>query len=632
MPAAYEADMPAVRFQRRPQLCAALKACLFMTFILAGARQLKAQVASAKTIDYSANPKLFPNILTPYKQRLIPPVDLTNTGTASQMIHDGKLELSLPQLEALVVENNLAIAADRYNNSFAQADLLRAKGGQAARGVDTAGAVIPDQFFSAAIGAGVGNVGGLGGIGLTGSVSGTTRTLALTPRGAYDPTLIFNFSWDRTTSPLNTLVVAGVPSVANTTAFYQFGWQQAFTTGTSFAVTLSNQTQFSTQQRLIYDPDIISRITIALIQQLTNGFGFEVNRRFETAARNNISVVRNWFLQQVDAVLQQAANAYWDLVSAQEQLQATQAALDSARTLYANEQKEAAEGILAPLDVLTAQAQVASDERDRTIAQTNIQQQELTLKTFFSKQVSGALADAQVVATDPLPEPQVTDIPPIDQALSTAEQNRPELSQAEGNLANEKLAVDVARNFLKPTVNIFGYFASAGLSGTGHSFQGGLSQELTQLIEGNYPEYAFGLSLTIPLRNRSALADSARASLDERQASISLQGTSNQIGVQVRNTVVGLRQAAAQVSAAINAVHYNKQALDATERKLPLGLATQYDVILAQRDLLAAQLLEVQALAAYAKAQVAMDQSMGILLEKNHISADDAVRGRISHD
>ena len=89
------------------------------------------------------------------------------------MIHDGKIELSLQQLAAAVIENNLSLAIDRYNNYFAQADLLRTKSGQAARGVDSAGAVIPDALFSSAIGAGVGSTGGLGGsIGGAGAITG----------------------------------------------------------------------------------------------------------------------------------------------------------------------------------------------------------------------------------------------------------------------------------------------------------------------------------------------------------------------------------------------------------------------------------------------------------------------------
>ncbi len=118
------------------------------------------QTSQPQKSDYSTNPRWFPNILSPYKPQRTQPPDLTNSKSLSEMIRDGKIELSLERLAAMVIENNLNLAVDRYNNYFAQADLLRTKSGQAARGVDSAGALVPDALFSSAIGAGVGGGGG----------------------------------------------------------------------------------------------------------------------------------------------------------------------------------------------------------------------------------------------------------------------------------------------------------------------------------------------------------------------------------------------------------------------------------------------------------------------------------------
>jgi outer membrane protein len=589
--------------------------------------------------DYSSNPEWFPHIFAPYKQRRVPPADLANSKTLADMIHDGKIELSLDQFAAAVVENNLILAADRYNNYFAQADLLRTKAGQAARGVLGAAAGVPDALQAAAIGAGIGNIAGLGGIGLTGSISGLQRSLALQPRGAYDPTFIFNTSWDRTGNPLNTLIVAGLPAVTTDTAFYQFGWQQAFTSGTSFAVALSNQRQYSTQLGLIYDPDVITRMSVSFVQQLSNGFGFTVNRRFQLVARNNVRLVREWFLQQVDTTLAQAEESYWNLVSAQEQVRATQEALDAAQRLYEDNKKQAAVGTLAPLDVITAQSQVAASQRNLVVAQTNLQQQELTLKNFFSRQITDALGSAEVVATDPLPEPQPNDVPPLDEAIATAARNRPEVPQAETNVQNDQVAVKVSRNFLKPTFNAWGFFASAGLSGnhfittpagTPALIEAGLAQELNQFINFQYPEYAFGATLTIPIKNRSAQADNARATLLEQQAELSLQSTQKQVGFEVRSANIRLMQAKAQVSAAISAADFSRQSLDAEQKRLSAGISTPYNLVLQQRNLLDAELAAAQARATYANALVEMQRSMGVILEKSNISPEDAVRGQIN--
>ena len=619
---------------------APLKFIFLMVMILLAVQASLGQTSQPQKSDYSANPRWFPNILSPYKPQPTPPPDLTNSKSLSEMIRDGKIELSLQRLAAVVIENNLSLAVDRYNNYFAQADLLRTKSGQAARGVDSAGAVIPDALFSTAIGAGVGGGGGQGGsVSGVGGITASPKSQTVSPRGGFDPDINFQFSWDHTTSPLNTLVVAGSPVVTTNTTFFSFGFVQAFTTGTSLSVDVANQRQSSTQQSLIYNPDVITRMSVIGVQQLTNGFGRAFNRRFQTVARNNVEFVKQWYLQQVNTTLAQAENGYWNLVSAQEQVRSTEQALQAAQRLYEDNKRQAEIGTLAPLDVVSAQSQVASTQRDLIVAQTNLQQQELTLKNFFSKQIAGSVGDAQIVATDPLPTPQDSDILPLDQALATAARNRPEVPEAEANLRNNQVAVKVTQNFLKPTFNVFGLFATAGLSGNQFIrvpgevpvlVRGGVSQELNQFISVKYPEYAIGFALTIPIKNRSAQADNARAGLQERQSEISLQSTENQIGIEVRTASINLMQAKAVVAAAASAVDFSRQTLDAEQKKAAEGLSTPYNIILDQRNLLEAQLAEVQARASYANALVEMELSTGVLLDKSRISAEDAIRGRIT--
>jgi outer membrane protein len=589
--------------------------------------------------DYSANPKWFPNVISSYKQPRVPPADLANTKSLSDLIHDGKIELSLAQFATAVVENNLTLAADRYNNYFAQADLLRTKSGQAARGVSAANVNIPEALSSGAIGAGVGTVGGLTGtVGSIGAITGSAKSLTIGARGVFDPTFLFNVSWDRTVSPLNTLVVAGSPVVTTNTDFLEFGYQQAFPTGTSFSVDLANERQNSTQSSLIYNPDVITRLSVSVVQELTNGFGLTVNRRFETVARNDIEITKQWFLQQVDTTLAQAEDSYWNLVSAQEQVKATQQELQAAQQLYENNKMQEEVGTLAPLDVVTAQSQVASSQRDVIVAQTNLQEQELALKFFFSKKVTDVIGDAEIVATDPLPDPQDADVPPLEDALSTGARNRPEVPQAEKNLLNDQVAVKVSQKSLKPTFNIFGTFASGGLSGNQListpggvpiALTAGLAQELNQLVNFRAPEYAIGFDLTIPIKNRSALADNARSSLQERQDKIALQSTENQVSLEVRSARINLIQDKSQVTAGVAAVDLSRQTMEAEQKKLAAGLSTPYNIILDQRNLLQAQLAEVQARATYANALVEMARSTGVIREKSHIEPEDALRGKI---
>src|SRR5580704_11940669 len=267
----------------------------------------QAQAAGSEIPDYSQSGRYFPQIFRPYAVQQIPPPDLKNTKSLSDMIHEGHIELSLRDLIRAVLENNLDIAAARYNYFIAQTDLLRAKSGQAARGVP--GAPIPDQIFVGALGAGTGTVGSAGGIGATGSITGQVRSLNIQSAGLYDPYVLINASWDRTTSPLNSTAVSGVPTVTPTTAFFSFYFQQAFTQGANVNVSVNNQRQSSTQLGLLYNPDVITRISISAVQPLLNGYGFAFNRIFITVAQNDLDITKEIFRQQVTNTLAQAENS-----------------------------------------------------------------------------------------------------------------------------------------------------------------------------------------------------------------------------------------------------------------------------------------------------------------------------------
>lgn len=551
----------------------------------------------------------------------VPALKLQNSERVLNLIRDGKLRLSLADLSAVVRENNLDILSAVYGNAFAETDILRAKGGGAPRG--GTGILIPSSLFSGAIGAGVGSTGGLSGGGGAGGISGGARAVTVRPAGSFDPSIILNFSIDHTASPLNTIRVSGIPNVITSTTALQTRYVQAFTTGTSISISFNNQRQGSNQEFLRFNPSFISSFSFSFTQQLLNGFGWAVNRRFLDVANNGRQIAEETFRLQVNTTLAQARSLYWDLVAARDDVRAAEKSLAVARQLYEDNKARLEIGTVAGIDVVTTESEVAARTRDLVIAQTSFQMSQEQIKTVLSRELDPALASAAIEATDPLPDPKDLDLPRVADALAAAMRNRPEIHQAEGNLLNQAIAIKYSRNQLKPTLTVFGLYSGSGLYGDSVisdpaggppiRLPGGITQALHQTFAANFPEYAFGFSFTIPLRNRSAQADNMRARLEERQAESALQGTRNSIALEVRQAVIGLVQAKAQVEAAHKTVDLTDKLLKAEEEKLLSGLSTPYDVIRIQRDLLVAQLSEVQAGAGYAKALVELDRSTGVL-------------------
>ena len=607
---------------------------------------LRAQDAQGNAFvrDYSKGPNWFGHFTAPYRQQPIPPISLENSPRLKDLIHDGKLEISMADALALAIENNLDISVERQVVPMSQTDVLRASAGSAARGFS--GATIPLGLTAGALGVGVSTAVAGGGIGNAGGISGGGGAVNIPPVGTFDPTINYNFSWDRTVEPLNTLVVAGVPTVTGYSASHSGSYTQLLPSGTSFFVSLNGLRSSSTQQSLLFDPAVATRMSMGFNQPLLSGLGFKPNLRFLLVARNNENVSGAIFQNQLQQTIVQVENAYWDMAQFQQNVKVAQDSLAAAQSLYENSKRQAEVGALAPLDVVSAESAVAASQRDLVVARTNLQIQEITLKNLLSKRIDADLESAEIVTTDPLPEPRDSDIPALQDALADAERNRPDLKTAQMNLQNEQISVQYTANNLLPTGNVFGQYASVGLQGDcivtaratcnttglapGTVVPSGTSTSLSQMARGNFAEESVGFALTLPIKNRSAQADNLRAQFEMQQTQLTLQALRNQAELTIRQAMIGLVQGKAQEEAAHQAAILAQQSLDAEQKKLGVGASTFYNVVLRQRDLTTAEYAETEAADAYAKALVAIDEARGATLDRNGITFNDALNGTIT--
>src|SRR5437667_12415192 len=203
--------------------------CVLMATLLS-ATAVHAQQAIASNPsslpNYIMGPSWFPSVFKPYQQELIRPLVMENSPRLHDLIRNGKLRLSMADTLSLAIENNLDIAVQRFLHPIAEADVLRASSGQAARGID--GALVPSGLQQGALGVGVNQFQGAGGVGSAGGISGGGGAEQIPQVGTFDPSVSVNFSLDRTTTPLNTLQVAGVPRVNTTSTAITTSYTQMF--------------------------------------------------------------------------------------------------------------------------------------------------------------------------------------------------------------------------------------------------------------------------------------------------------------------------------------------------------------------------------------------------------------------
>jgi outer membrane protein TolC len=583
--------------------------------------------------------------------------NMSNSELLRLLTSDGKLHLSVSDAIALALENNLDIAIARYQPAYAQTDLLRSKSGGAPRGVQ--GAFGSSALFSGAIGGGLSSSGG--GSSLSAGGAGGGGAIDVGAVACCDPYAGAFFSWDHATTPLNYLAVTGAALYTTQTTSVTPYFGQGFLSGTSYAIYFNGYRQSSNSLQTLFNPEVPTGMTVGIYQHLLNGFGRRANAKYIRIAQNDIKISESVFRQQVTTTVAQVLNLYWDYLSYKEQVAVAQQTLTYAEKLLADNKRQVEIGTLAPIEVVRAESEVATDQQNLIVAQTNVQQQAELIKTALAKKVEGELVNAQVDAVDKLPEPRPDDIPPLEEALKLAIKNRPEIEQADLNLRYQSIVIKGNRNALLPTLDLFASYSPTGLSGVSPVYgacpagyiatsgecisqttgvataapiagyaRGGISQSLSQVFHGDYPNYSFGVSLQIPIRNRSAQADTARALLEQRQLVQTLQKTKNQVEQDVRSAEIGVIQAKAQIEATRKAVTFAQQTLDAEQKKFQLGESTVFLVIQTQRDLATAEGNEVKAHSTYAKAVTQFQQVTGTILSNYNIEFNDALQGKVA--
>jgi len=606
--------------------------------------------------DYTAPKSHLFNIINPYTSRYVPPPNFANSPRIDQTIRDGKMYLSMSDAIALALENNLDLAIARYNIPMADTDILRAKAGSGLRGVSTGvvqgtpgGGV--GSIGSGATGGGTGGTStgaGGAGTGTAGIVSSVLGGGPATP--AFDPFLSGTLDIEDSVQP-QTNPFAGVPKLINHTGVGNFSYNQGFATGANLSVGYNNNRVTTNSTFTAVSPQLSSNFRAQISQPLLNGFGWNLNTRNIRIAKNNREITDVAFRQQVIATVVQIEDIYWTLVSAYENVKVNEESVALANKTLSDNQKQVEIGTLAPIEVVRAESQVAANKQQLIVAQTNLQLQQLLMKNAISRNlVDPTLASVPVVPTDTMIIPQVEPVVPVEDLVNDALQHRPELAQSRINLTNREITNKALKNGLLPSVNLFAFYGASAIGGdqsalatcgnpaanpafctpAGSFPSRGFGGTFANLFDSSAPDKAIGITVSIPIRNRTAQADQIRGQLEYQQAEMLLQQQQNQIRIDVRNSQYTLQQSRAQVDAARSAVALARESLDAEQKKYALGASTNTLVLQAQRDLTQAESNLVTANAAYEKAKVDLDRATGTTLTTLGIDIADAESGVVN--
>ncbi|HTT64312.1 MAG TPA: TolC family protein [Bryobacteraceae bacterium] len=577
----------------------------------------------------------------PYRPSSVPSIRLQNSSRLASLIRAGNLYLSAHDVVALAIENNIDVEIQRYGPLLAQEVLRRAQAGGGLRSVGL-GVVSGPQSVSLQ-GVSVNPSGGVGisaGAGV--SSGGGIVTQLGPPIPSLDPTVFGVVSFGHTTAPQSNVVLTNTPVLVDSTRTLQLQYAQNFDFGLTAQMTYSSLRQSLNSASYNLNPYTSGSLDLILTQNLLQNFGRAVMDRNIRVQKNNVKVSELQFKLQLVTTVSAALNLYWDLVSFDADVRARRREVATAQQLLDDNKKLVKFGTAAPIEITRAESQLYASQQDLVTAQTNLLQQETILKNYLSRNgvADAGLTNVHIIPLEKFEIPATDETRPLDDLIRQAVASRPEMEQARLNLASNQMNLVGIKSSLKPTLQAFAELTNNGLSGDltelgiiqGGSgpFIGGYGNLLSQIFRRDYPNYSAGISLNIPLRNRAAQADYVTSLLELRQNELNLRKNTNQIRVDVQNALIGLQQARSRYEAAVKARVLQEQTLAGDQKRYALGATVAFQVVQDQRDLATAQSTEVQSMANYTHARIAMDQALGTTLEVNHISINEALQGRVS--
>jgi HAE1 family hydrophobic/amphiphilic exporter-1 len=479
-------------------------------------------------------------------------------------------------------------------------------------------------------------------------------------RGVYDPRISSVSYYERQTTPTSSFLSGGPngtvtqSDVTGTARFeglvpkYGGGYRADFS-----AIRLTTNNQFTA-----LNPSYPTALTFNYTQPLLRGLRFDLNRRAIEIAKKNLSLTDAQFRQRTIETIVSVQRAYWDLVFALRNLQIQRDAVRDARTQLEHNKRLVEEGMLAPIDVVAAEAQVSGFEQSVYSALGDVSTAENNLKNLIAENRQAPLWNVSIVPTDAVDlTPPAVSLP---DAISAAMANRPELQQSDVARAINEIDQRYYRDQTKPQLDLIGSYGVVGLAGllnpnasrnpfTGASdlqrarlnvlsqlvgldplpappaqtfppeLIGGYGQSFTNLAANRYSNFRVGVQVSLPLRNRTAEAQLGHSLVDSRRIEAQREQLEQLIQVDVRNALQTIRTAESRLQAAAAARQASEEQYTSEQRKLDAGQSTVFLVLERQTALATARGNELRAQTDLNKATADLQRAIGNSLQANNV-------------
>ena len=455
----------------------------------------------------------------------------------------------------------------------------------------------------------------------------------------YIPTLSLSASSRKTeNAAYSYLDSPGDSSISRVQNYNFLSFNETLPTGGTLSLGFTgSRTTTNTRGRTI-DPRFGTTLSFNLSQPLLRNFGTKISRREILVAKNNLGVSEENLRNTLMTTVYNVESAYWNLVYSIENLDVRKQSLQLAKDLLDKNQRSVEVGTLAPMEVLSARAEVATREADLITAETQIKSNEDALRLLLNISEAESQGLASIVPKDK-PTYVAREVN-LEEALAAAIQNRPDVEISRIGLETDKLNLTYAKNQVLPDLSLSASYSSPGIDGTrifyvgnpldgvvDYTLPGGITGALKQTMKFTYPNWNFGLNLSLPLSNLFGRANLAQARLNMRQAMLEIENQKEQIYIEIKNAVRSVEANYKRILAYTTARELAEQKLAAEEEKRRVGMSTNYMVLSYQRDLANARISELNSIISYNVSLALLEKAMGTNLKSRNINLTDYAIG-----
>jgi HAE1 family hydrophobic/amphiphilic exporter-1 len=480
-------------------------------------------------------------------------------------------------------------------------------------------------------------------------------------RGAYDPQLNVTSYWEQQTTP-----IASALGGSSTGSLLNKAWQAdpGVTQplpwyGGTFKTDLSSEDAYSNNTFLSLNPQYETALNFSYTQPLWRNLLYDSNRHQIDVAKKNRSLTDQQFRQRVMGVVLQAEQAYWELEYAYNNLQVQLDAVRIGIQQDESNRRQEAQGLLAPIDVVAAQTQLANFEVGAYAAQAALTSAENALKELVLPDRGDSVWSSAMIPVTPADVN--APLTPLSDAIAEAMANRPEIAEVKINGEINEKDVRYYRDQTKPQVNLTALYTRAGLAGTvlppgpnpftaafgplttqlnelsalaglpplsGVSFGsssvpavlvGNYGKSLAGIWAGDFPTTEVQLNISLPIRNRTADANLGKSLAETRRIKNQMQQTEQNIQSDVRTAMETVQMAQLRLQAAQVARESAEEQYQSEQRQFRAGTSTLFLVQQRQATMITARSQERRSQADLSEAIAQFQLATGTILAERNI-------------